>query len=224
MDGVAPSLHLALFSRWLAAKQSDWPAQTVVTGFPYLDQDGASGLPPDLTRFLDDGPPPLVFTLGSSAASIAGSFHEESAAAARRLGRRAVLVLGDPCTRPASLPEGVAAFDYAPFGLLFPRALALVYPGGIGTTGLALRNGVPMLVMPLAHEQPDTADRLMRLGVARTISRRRYGADRVARELTQLLGEEAYARRAAELAGHVRAEDGVGTACDALEAVLTGDS
>ena len=86
--------------------------------------------------FLDDGPPPIVFTLGSSAVMDAGQFYEHSAAAAKLLGRRAVLLVGkDARNRPASLPDGVVAFDYAPFSELFPRAAAVVHHGGIGTTG-----------------------------------------------------------------------------------------
>ena len=224
VDGQSPLLHLALFSKWLADKQSDWPPQTTITGFPFHDQDGAGVLPPDLARFLDEGPPPLVFTLGASAASIAGPFLSKAAAAAHRLGRRAVLMLGDARTRPASLPQGVAAFDYAPFAALFPRASALVYPGGIGTTGLAMRFGLPSLVVPLAHDQPDTADRLVRLGVARTIDWRRYSARRVAAQLEPLLEDREYSRRARDLSAHVRQEDGVATACGALEALLARDA
>src|SRR5215831_8013212 len=63
----SPSLVLALFSQLLADKQPDWPRQSVLTGFPFYDQDGETGMPPELARFLDAGPPPLVFTLGSSA-------------------------------------------------------------------------------------------------------------------------------------------------------------
>ena len=40
---------------------------------------------------------------------------------------------------------------------------------------------------------------------------------RVARELGTLLEDPSYARRAEEVAGVVRSEDGVGTACDAIE-------
>jgi len=29
-------------------KQPDWPPQTVITGFPIYDRDGATGLPPAL--------------------------------------------------------------------------------------------------------------------------------------------------------------------------------
>src|SRR5205823_4645757 len=83
-----PALVLALFSKRLADRQPDWPPQTVQTGFPFYDAAGR-GLPPALAQFLDDGPPPIVFTLGWSAAMVADHFFEQSAAAANLLGRRA---------------------------------------------------------------------------------------------------------------------------------------
>jgi UDP:flavonoid glycosyltransferase YjiC (YdhE family) len=219
-DWHSPLLHLATFSRRLVDKQPDWPAPTVVTGFPWFDQDCGAGLPEALARFLDDGPPPLVFTLGTAVAGNAGPFYEASAEAARLLGRRAVLILKDLHNRPPSLPEGVAAFEYAPFSELFPRAAAIVHHGGIGTTGLAMRSGRPMLVMPCAWDQPDNAERAARLGISRTIPRHRYTPARVAAELRRLLEDPTYERRASEVGEQVRREDGVRVACNALEEVL----
>ena len=63
----SPSLVLAMFSQRFAAKQPDWPSQTVVSGFPFSDEGDEAGMSPELVRFLDAGPPPIVFTLGSSA-------------------------------------------------------------------------------------------------------------------------------------------------------------
>jgi UDP:flavonoid glycosyltransferase YjiC (YdhE family) len=220
VDGQSPLLHLALFSPHLAAKQPDWPVQTVVTGFPIFDGHGEAGLPSDLSRFLDEGPPPIVFTLGSSAAAIAGRFYEHSVSAASRLGRRAVLILGDPEIKPPSLPPGMVALPYAPFSKLFPRAVAIVYPGGVGSTGLAMGAGRPMVVVPHAHDQPDNAARLTRMGVARTIYRRRYTAARAVSELGRLLDDPEYTKRAARVQELIAQEDGVKAACDALESIL----
>jgi UDP:flavonoid glycosyltransferase YjiC (YdhE family) len=192
----------------------------VLTGFPFLDRDGEAGLPPDLARFLDDGPPPVVFTLGCSASAVAGQFFRHSAEAARGLGRRAVLVLKAPGNRPPSLPEGVIAVDYAPFPALFPRAAAVVHHGGVGTTGLGLRAGRPALVVPFAHDQPDNAARLARLGVARILYPRHYTPARAAAELGRLLDDPTYSAKASEVGDRVRREDGVGAACDALESLL----
>jgi UDP:flavonoid glycosyltransferase YjiC (YdhE family) len=225
-DGQAPLLHLALFSKQIIDKQPDWPPQTVVTGFPWYDQNGDVGLPSELAKFLNDGPPPIVFTLGTAIAEDAGApaFFEQSAAAVRLLGHRAVLMTHDARNRPRALPDDIATFEYAPFSQLFPRTAAIVHHGGIGTTGLAMRSGRPMLVMPSAWDQPDNAARVARLGIARVIPRRRYTAPRVAAELQELLGDPQYVRRAAEVAGRVRAEDGVKSACDAIGEVMQGAS
>jgi UDP:flavonoid glycosyltransferase YjiC (YdhE family) len=217
-DSHSPLMVLALFSKVLADKQPDWPPQTVITGFPI--HGGEVGLPAALIRFLDAGPPPIVFTLGTAVAMNAGRFYEHSITAARSVGRRAVVILNDPRNRPAALPADVAAFEYAPFSELFPRAAVVVHHGGIGTTGLAMRSGRPMLVMPSAWDQPDNAARVARLGIARVVPRHRYTPGRVASELRHLLEDPAYSRRALEVGAEVRRENGVRAACDALEMVL----
>jgi UDP:flavonoid glycosyltransferase YjiC (YdhE family) len=216
----SPDLVLAAFSGLLASPQPDWPPQTVVTGFPFFDHDD-DGLPPEVLRFLDAGPPPIVFTLGSSAVFDAGAFYAVAAATAARLGRRAVLVVGrDPRNRPPRLPDGVIAVEYASFARLFPRAAAIVHQGGIGTTGQAMRAGRPMLVVPFAHDQPDNADRVRRLGIARVVPRRRFGAERVAAELRDLLHNPAYAERAAAVGRKIGTEDGAEAAAAALDGLL----
>lgn len=215
----SPFPVLALFSKVLADKQPDWPQHTVITGFPFYD--GGGGLPAELASFLGEGPPPIVFTLSSSAAEVAGPFYEHSVTAAKRLGRRAVIIVGKNARyRPASLPDGVIACDYAPFLELFPRAAAIVHAGGVGTTGLAMRSGRPMLVVPYAHDQFDNAARVARVGIARTIPRRRYTPTRVAAELRQLLDNPMYAERTLGTVERLRQEDGVRAACDALEELL----
>ncbi len=216
--GHSPQLTLGLFSAELAAPQRDWPPNAHATGFPFFDHD--EGNSPELQAFLDAGEPPIVFTLGSAAVVTAGNFFQESAEAAHRLRRRAVLLVGrDPRNRPhGDLPSGVIAVSYAPHAAVFSRACVMVHQGGIGTTGEAMRAGRPMLVVPYSHDQPDHARRLTRLGLARSIPRERYSAALAARELKILLQDEGYAERTAVIGDRVRAENGVTKACDLLEA------
>ena len=209
----SPELNLALFASALCVPKSDWPTNTVITGFPFFDQKDNAEMDPELSRFLDEGPPPIVFTLGSAAVHVAGDFYRESVAAAKLLKRRAVLLIGSEQNRPKGpLPEGIAVFNYAPFGELLPRAKALVHQGGVGTTGQGLRAGIPMLVVPFAHDQPDNAARVTRLGVARTISRSNYKAERVAKELKELLLNPFYVKRAYQVGHRVRCENGASLA------------
>jgi len=216
----SPYLVLALFSRVLGTEQKDWPENALITGFCYYDADaGNQALPENLEKFLAASEPPVVFTLGSAAVLAAGRFYEYSARAAIKLGLRAVLLIGsDPRNRPrAALPESICVAEYAPFSALFPRAALVVHQGGVGTTAQCLRAGKPMLIMPYSHDQPDNGRRVRRLKVARVIQRAYYTPVRVARKLKAMLEKPVFARRAVAVAQRVNREDGLRTACDALE-------
>jgi UDP:flavonoid glycosyltransferase YjiC (YdhE family) len=218
---------LALFSRVLAQPQPDWPANTVVTGFPFYDRRdffGETGMPAGLNEFLDAGEPPIVFTLGSSAFWVARNFYLDSIAAATSLGRRALLLIGHPQNLPAGpLPPGVAAFEYAPYSEVLPRACVTVHQGGVGTTGQGLRSGKPVLIVPHAHDQFDNAARIVRSGCGRTIPRPQYDARTATAELKALLENNEYTEKAADIGRIVRAENGAAAAADEIEHALPLD-
>lgn len=219
----SPALNLALFSPQLAAPQPDWPSNTVVTGYPFYVSSGTqAALPTDLSAFLDSGPAPIVFTLGSSAVLDAGSFYRESAEAARRIGRRAVLLVGpDARNKPEqTLLQDSIAVEYAAYSQLFPRAAAIVHQGGIGTTSEAMRAGRPMLVVPFGFDQPDNAERVSKLGIAKMIPRARYTADRAVKALKTLLEDPAYSAKTQQVGARFQEETGAATACDALERLI----
>lgn len=219
-DKFSPFLHLALFSPVLGAPQPDWHQPTVQTGFAFYDGKKDTGkMPAGLKEFLEAREAPIVFTLGSAAVWAAGNFYEESVRAAKILKRRAVLLIGQN-EPPQNLDENIVAFDYAPFSEIFPFAAAVVHQGGIGTTSQVLRAGAPHLLMPFSHDQFDNAARCVRLGSARTISRQTYSAERAAAELNKLLIDSSYKKRAAEVKSVVDGENGVKSACDAIENIL----
>jgi Glycosyl transferases, related to UDP-glucuronosyltransferase len=216
----SPNLVLALFSRVLGTAQKDWPDHTLITGFCFYDADaGNAALPPNLERFLSEGEAPVVFTLGSAAVLAAGDFYDHSARATRMLGGRAVLLIGsDPRNRPEEdLPASICVAEYAPYSALFSRAALVVHQGGVGTTAQCLRAGKPMLIMPYSHDQPDNARRMQRLKVARVIQKKSYTPARVARKLKAMLADHGFAEQAKFVAQQLAREDGVRTACDALE-------
>jgi len=210
----SPSLVLALFSRYLAAPQPDWPPNTVVTGFPFYDR---GSLTPETQRFLDAGPPPVIFTLGSSAVNTAGAFYVESLSAVNRIGCRAVFLTGThPQGLPEKLPENVCTINYAPHCAIFPRAAAIVHQGGMGTTAQAMRSGRPELIVPFGHDQFDNAARVRRCGAAIVLSRSRYGSQ-VDGALRRLLQKQSYTDGAEELSRKLTSENGILTAADAIE-------
>lgn len=218
----SPSRVLAMFPRVLGRPQPDWPANVTVTGALVHDAAHGTTLAPELTAFLDAGDPPIVFTLGTSAVLVGERFYVESAAAARRLGRRAVLLVGRDLVDPLARLGGpdVLVQASAPHSLLFPRAAAVAQQCGIGTLSQALRAGHPLLCVPWAHDQPDNAWRATQLGVARTLYPGRYTARRAAAELRTLLEDPTYAHQAKTVAAIVRAERGAELAVEEIERVL----
>ncbi|WP_269714092.1 glycosyltransferase [Caulobacter sp. NIBR2454] len=204
-------LILGLFSPQLGGPLPDHPKNTHITGYAAYDSEagGPPTLPPDLAAFLDAGEPPIVFTLGSAAVHIADDFYAQGLAAARALGRRAVLLVGPDGDQ--SLTQGATdaiAVPYAPYSLLFPRAAANVHQGGVGTTQQALRAGRPQLVVPHLGDQHDNAARVAARGVGAVLKRERFRAEAVAAVLERLLADAAMAERAAEVGRLSAGEDG----------------
>jgi rhamnosyltransferase subunit B len=217
----SPNCVLALFSSIFAAPQPDWPKQTRITGFAFYDGPRELEMPAELTQFLNEGPAPIVFTLGSSAVWVARDFFDESIAAASQLRRRAVLLIGDERNLAGrALPSSIIAVNYAPYESLLSRASVMVHHGGVGTTSQGLRAGVPTLIVPFAFDQPDNAAHAERLGTSRTLYRKQYFAKRVARELDVLLSRPQYAAKAKQVGEHLSKEKGTAKACDVIEEFL----
>lgn len=228
--GLAPIAHVdpwwhsprrvvGLFPSWFAAPPPDWPANVTLTGFPLADGGDGRPVPAELDAWLGAGPAPIVFTFGSA------MMHAEKlfAAAARACGqlqRRGLLLTQFPAQLPRELAEGVRHFDYAPFREVFPRCAAVVHHGGIGTTAQALAAGVPQLIVPHSHDQPDNARRVERLNAGAMLSpRRAASATALTRTLGAMLVDERMRAAGAACANRMREpEQALAAACDAIEA------
>ncbi len=213
-------LHLVMFSKALGRPQSDWPTSSLQTGTCFYDEGEAVTLETALATFLLTGEAPIVFTLGSAAVMDAGDFFDESAKAAKLLGRRAVLLYGMENELPKGLDESIVAFQYAPYSQVFAKAACVVHQGGVGTTSQVLRAGIPHLIIPYSHDQPDNAARCRRAGVAEIINRDRYNANSAAEALTGILSDTKYKSNAMMLKMIVDTENGAVSASDAIELIL----
>lgn len=180
----APEHNVGLFPGWFAPARPDWPANIQLVGFVQAGPPDAA-LPAVVERFLDAGEPPVVVTFGSSMHQAAGLYAAALAACARS-GRRAVVLTRFRDQLPTTLPPGVLHASWVPMLALLRRSRAVVHHGGIGTVAHGLAAGVPQLVVPLSFDQPDNANRLVRLGVAERLDRRRFTPGRAAAALDRL--------------------------------------
>ncbi len=197
-------VNLTLFPTWFAPTPPDWPRPLAEGVFALHDPAAAEDLPSALVQFLRDGAAPLVLTPGSGNRQ-ARSWLARAAQAATLLGRRAVLLTPHRAQVPDPLPAGMLWLPYVPLRTLLPHAAALVHHGGIGTTAEALRAGVPQVIVPLAYDQFDNAERVVALAAGARVAGGAAGARPRAlagalRELLASAAIRAGCRRAAALA------------------------
>ncbi|MCB0078432.1 MAG: glycosyltransferase [Anaerolineales bacterium] len=199
---MSPTRVIGLYPDWFAPRQPDWPDALATTGFMLYDAGQETPLPDGLQRFLEGGDAPLLFTAGS-AMRHADRFFAAAVDAAQRLGRRAILVAHDRAQMPDRLPESVLYVDYVPFNRLMPHLALIAHHGGIGTLAQALAAGVPQLILPMTHDQPDNARRIRRLGVGNRLAPRHATGPRIAAQIDALLGDKDVARRCQRLAQRI---------------------
>ncbi|MFI4874972.1 MAG: glycosyltransferase [Blastopirellula sp. JB062] len=216
----SPQKIIGMFPDWYAPPQPDWPKQTVLTGFPLWDESELGSLDAEVSAFLDAGDPPIVFTPGSAMLN-GQSFFAEASAACQTLGRRGVLLTRFPEQLPSKLPRDVRHFAYVPLSQLLPRSAALVYHGGIGTLSQACAAGVPHLIMPLSHDQPDNAERIERLRLGSTLYPAQFQAKNIAEKLRYLLQSNETSVACREISARLANHQGVVRAADEIDRMLT---
>lgn len=199
----SPQCTMGLFPDWYAPPQPDWPKQAALTGFPLFDEKDQSPMTAEVSRFLDAGTPPIVFTPGS-AMYFGEQFFAAAVDACTRLGRRGLLLTRHGHQIPAALPDHVLYAPYVPFSQVLPRAAAVVHHGGIGSTAQALAAGVPQLMMPMGYDQPDNATRIRRFGVGDALPRRKFAGKAVAAKLDRLLTSVSVAAACKRVAEHFK--------------------
>jgi UDP:flavonoid glycosyltransferase YjiC (YdhE family) len=213
--------YLVMASPAVIDRPADWPTPVKLTGFVAWDRVSSFPDPSGLARFLSAGDPPVLVTLGASSSLDPQHFYSHAAEAVTRLGHRA-LVLTGPTATGAALPADprIFATTFAPLSLAAPRCLAAVHHGGVGTTIGVLSSGLPQLVVPRGFDQPQTAFRMTRLGVARSLPWRRESTESLMRELRALLSDDRYRRKAAALQARLADENGLNESVRVVDMII----
>lgn len=215
----SPELVIGLFPDWFGPRAEDVPGPARIVGFPVAEANDFAERG-EVERFLETGTRPIVFGQTTSFHNT-GDYFSISAAAAQKLGRRALLLGSSARELPEFGPE-VRAFAGVPHGWLLPRCAALVHHGGIGTAAAALQAGVPQLVVPQVSDQGDNSRRLAKLGVAAIRSAQQYTVKGVARDLERLLADASVAERCRHWSSRAAACDGLQGAAEAIEELAAG--
>jgi sterol 3beta-glucosyltransferase len=209
------------FSQLVVPRPADWGPHIHLTGY-WFPPAPADWTPPEsLRRFLAAGPPPVFLGFGSMPVRDPAAATQLLLEAVRLAGVRAILHTGWGGLGGGALPAEVYALDYAPFDWLIPQMAAIVHHGGAGTTGSALRAGVPSMVMPFVFDQFFWGQRVAALGVGPAPQPfGRLSAQPLAAAMRRMVDDSGMRQRAAALGESLAKEDGLGEAVRIVELAL----
>ncbi len=199
----------------------DWGPQIHTTGYWFLNASDDWQPSPALANFLAAGEKPVYIGFGSMSNRDPEGTLRLLLDGLAKSGQRGVIHSGWAGLKADQLPPNVFMLDTVPHDWLFPRMAAVVHHGGAGTTGAALRAGVPSLIVPHIGDQPYWGRRVRELGVgAAPIPRHKLTSENLAAAIREMVGDKAMRQRAAALGEGIRKEDGIGNAVRAFREIV----
>jgi UDP:flavonoid glycosyltransferase YjiC (YdhE family) len=189
-----------------------------------FDQSGEEELPTWMSELA--GQPIIYITLGTTIANERPEIFATLIEALRDDPVNIVVTVGrnqDPAQFGAQ-PANVHIERYIPQTLLFPRCDLVISHGGSGTVMAALACGLPMLLIPLAADQPDNAVRCATLGVAQVLDPEDLSVKTAREAARSVLREEGYRRQAQRLREEIARMPGPEQAVRLLERLVARPS
>ncbi len=170
------------------------------------------------------GEPLIYASMGTLQNRLIGVF-QTIAESCVGLDAQLVISLGgsaEPDSLP-NLPGSPLVVKYAPQLELLQKATLTITHAGLNTTLESLSNGVPMVGIPVANDQPGVATRIAWSGVGEVVRLNRLSVPRLRNAIARVLKEKSYKNNAIRLQEAIRRAGGVSRAADIIEqAVATG--
>ncbi|SHF30262.1 glycosyltransferase [Streptoalloteichus hindustanus] len=200
-------------------RPADWPETTEMVGYWWPPRPAGWEPPAELVDFLAAGPPPVYVGFGSMGANRRAQLETVVREALAQSGLRAIVHRG--WAELAVEGDDILPVDHVPHDWLFPRVSAVVHHAGAGTTAAGLRAGVPAVPVPLAHDQPFWANRLVALGVAPcALPTKQLTGERLAGALATAVGDPLFRERAADIARRLEQENGATRVLEVIEKLV----
>jgi UDP:flavonoid glycosyltransferase YjiC (YdhE family) len=181
----------------LAAEWARWDGQRPFVGTLTLELQ--TDADQDVASWIAAGTPPIFFGFGSIPVESPADTIAMIAGACARLGERALV--GSAGTDYSDVPrfDHVKVVGTVNYAAVFPACRAVVHHGGSGTTPVAMRAGVPQLILywDLVHAVYGAAVKRLGVGTARRFSTATEKS--LVADLRAILAPD-YAARAREMA------------------------
>jgi vancomycin aglycone glucosyltransferase len=220
LDHIAGDRLIIAADRDLAPLGEDGPERAVATDAWILHDTTA--LDPRIATFLEMDPAPVYIGFGSMVAKRAPELASQAIAAARAVGRGAIVAGGwAKLDRHLAPADDLLMVGSVPHDAVFPRVAAVVHHGGAGTTTAAARAGVPQVILPHILDQYYWAHRVERLGLGpRGLPVDLVTADVLADRIDAAANDPRTQQRAARFGDIIVGRDGADAAVGQIEQLV----
>ncbi|NJM96757.1 MAG: glycosyltransferase [Phormidesmis sp. RL_2_1] len=133
-----------------------------------------------------------------------------------------VIALGGGSTAASfpALPGTPLVVSYAPQLELLKRTTLTITHAGMNTTLESLSNGVPMVAIPIANDQPGVAARIAWSKTGEVVPLKQLSTAKLKPAIAQVLTKDTYKKNALRLQAAIQAAGGVKQAADIVERVI----
>ena len=212
-DLISPSLNIIPISPLVSPPNEFWEEKNKVVGYWFTDENKAYIPSEALAHFIQDGPPPIVISLGAMSFE---SKEEKSkldifVKAINNSGMRAIIQGFNKTLQNYILPNNMISVGNIPHSWLFEHAYCVIHHGGFGTTAAALRAGVPSIIIPHVLDQFEWANTVYALGAGTLpLSCKDLSEEELTDTINSLKRDYSeISEKAKELGGKIKSEDGL---------------
>lgn len=207
---------LAQMPREFDFEAAVWPKPFHYTG-PWHDGSGRMDTNFPWDRLTGD---PLIYaSMGTLMNGLETVFSTISEAVRSRPGLQLVLSIG-PNLHPSriqSVPANAIVVQQAPQLELLKRSVLCITHAGLNTTLESLAQGVPMVALPVAHDQFGVAARIAQTRTGVVVDLPSLTAAKLSPVVDEVLNNSEYRQNAEKLKQTIRENDGLERAVDLLE-------
>lgn len=210
--------HVTRMPEWLDIPRKSLPDNFCYAG-PFAAKDERPYVEFPWERL--DGRPLIYASLGTTR-NVQPMILRQIAEACAGLDVQLVISLGNrfDVAAFADLPGNPIVVKYAPQLELLKIAEIVITHGGSNTAFETLTAGKPMIVIPLAYDQPALAARLARLNIAEILPVMRLSPQRIRTAILKLLDDVSYRNAAATMQKRISSLNGVERAAEFIEQAL----
>jgi len=213
-DWQTPILYA--FSPSVIPRPEDWHDNINITGYWFDDFSNDWTPQKGLLDFIHSGSPPVAVVFGSTGTNGLKGIYQKIHRAFEASNQRAVIVgdqTGEDVPSHLFYQRG-----YVPYSWLFERSSAVIHHGGAGTTGKALRAGIPQIILPFTSDQPFWGRRVHKLGAGpKPIPPKRLDPEKLAKAIHTVIHNPNMRSRAEIIARAISKEDGIKDAMKIIE-------